>query len=259
MRFSVSLVTKILLAVVSYLVLVTATRADCNIPFVPPARSPIFCTVSTPQQAEECRRQADQAYARQMASSRQEWQRQQLECQAREQQRDIQRRAAEQAAAERVEQARRAAEQQRYIAEQKAKEAVAQVERQRAQAEKARQEAETAAAQAAAAEAKHRLELAAHAGTGWDSPITGGQVTVFGILAFLAFTTFKEWIHASVPKKLKIFAFLIPAIAELGIYLVFGVEIHEPTVADFVKLNLPVGVAAGTGFLVHHSIRFAYG
>lgn len=171
-----------------------------------------------------------------------------------------QRREAAQRAADEAQRQRTAADTERYIAQQKAAQAAAELERQRVQTERSRQEAETAKAQAEAAEAQRRIASATDRSSSlhWNTPVPWGSVPLFGLFAWLVFQSVKEWIHASVPKKWKIIAFAVPGVIEIGVYFFFGIEMHEPTVADIVKLNAPFGIAAGTGFAMHHAARYAF-
>src|SRR5690242_14530681 len=67
------------------LVLSPKAHAQCPTIFVPPARQPLYCMTSTPEESQACKRQADQLYADQVERHRAEWERQRLACQAKEQ------------------------------------------------------------------------------------------------------------------------------------------------------------------------------
>jgi len=158
--------------------------AQCARPFVPPPRYPHYCVTSTPEQIAACKQEADQLYDQQVVSARREWQRQQLECEAREEQERERRAAVAQRAAAQAEQQRAAAENQRLIAEQQARQAAAEAERQRQETEKARLQAEAASAKAAAAEAEwqqHLVEL--------FMPAPNAPPAVAGGFIFVAFIT----------------------------------------------------------------------
>ena len=87
----------------------------------------------------------------------------------------------------------------------------------------------------------------------WDKPVSGGGGTAFAVFGFLVFGMLKEWLSANIPKQYRALAFLVPAAVQTVVYFVFGINVSEPTLIDFIKINGPLGLTVGIGFFVKHT------
>lgn len=193
----------------------SAAGADCNIPFVPPARSPYYCTSSTPEQLEECRQQANQVYNEQVASSRQEWQRRQRQCQYEEQQRIEQQQVADHAVAEKRKQAQEALK-----------------------TEELRLEVAKLRAEERPYSSNNRPPT--HEETGQSKSASNSAPTVIATFFVMLLAVVFQWLRTGLPVTDKWLAILITAGVQAVVYLAFGIDLHDLVVTMLTLGGVPL-------------------